>query len=119
MLLGRVCRAHLTGAQPLVGAVAAAEVSGEESEHRARSVPNIVSYACLQAIYTAPIDSLQPVIIFVDFFFLHALFVFTLRKRNNISQCRSDAEEAGVLPAALWAVAAHPLHSDGARESCL
>lgn len=87
LLSGRVCSALLAGAQPSVGAVAAAEVSGEESEHRARSAPNIVSYACLQAIYTAPIDSLQPVIISVDFFFLHAVFVFTLRKRNNISQC--------------------------------
>lgn len=56
-----------------------------------RSALNTMSYACLEAIYTAPIDSLQPVIISVDFlllfFFFHALFVFALRKRSNVSPC--------------------------------
>lgn len=64
--------------------MAAAEVSREESEHRARSALNIVSYACLQAIYTAPIDSLQPVIIFVDFFFSSMLCLFSLSGRGTI-----------------------------------
>lgn len=57
-----------------------------------RSALNTMSYACLEAIYTAPIDSLQPVIISVDFlllffFLFHALFVFALRKRSNVSPC--------------------------------
>lgn len=51
-----------------------------------RSALNTMSYACLEAIYTAPIDSLQPVIISVDFllllFFFFMLCLFLLSGRG-------------------------------------